>query len=38
MTTIYLILSWTGWIWTAIFGTYLFMKLRERKRSGDKAE
>jgi TM2 domain-containing membrane protein YozV len=33
MTTIYLILSWTGWIWTAFFGTYLFMKLRRGKEN-----
>ena len=33
MKTIYMYLAWTGWIWFAIFGTYLFMKLRARRKS-----
>jgi hypothetical protein len=33
MKTIYIYLAWTGWIWFAIFGTYLFMKLRARRKS-----
>ncbi len=31
MRTIYIYLSWTGWIWLVISGTYLFIQLRKRR-------
>jgi hypothetical protein len=34
MRTIYIIFAWTGWVWLAIAGGYLYSKLR-RKPVGD---
>jgi len=31
MRTIYIYLSWTGWIWFVIAGTYLIVKLRAKQ-------
>ena len=33
MRTIYIYLSWAGWIWFGIFGTYLFMKIRAKRKN-----
>jgi hypothetical protein len=31
MRTIYIYLSWTGWIWFVIAGTYLILKLKSKQ-------
>jgi len=37
MRTIYIYLSWTGWIWFVIAGTYLIVKLKSQ-RAGNVGE
>jgi hypothetical protein len=33
MRTIYIYLSVTGWIWFALAGSYLFVKIRAKRKS-----